>query len=280
VSLVSFAIRVCAERAILGDTFAEHRVYDSQIVPVNQTVPVESEAAIIISTDDDKVDVAQWDILCGRRELEVVFEMVLATFVLAQGKDGEQEIEVKIPHTDAGMEAALGFMQRQIMRALMDPQDPWAELFKEFTGRVIRMLGRRGASAEQGVRFAAKQLVLVCDPIPEPDFGEAIPDDSPWGRLIALMEQEDELIDLAKVLRAEIENGNDMPSWRRFQASRGWTDAAVRTFGDAPLDPTETGEAPGLVEAIIGETNPDGSDGDARTITHGVATTFDVPPEE
>ncbi|MBB4042017.1 hypothetical protein GGR34_003702 [Microvirga flocculans] len=250
-SLVSFAIRICGERALVGKTYAEDRVYDSQIVPVDQTVPTESEPMIILSTDDDKSDVREWDLLRGSRELEVVFEMVLATFVLAKGKNGEQEIEIKIPHTDSGMEASLGFMQRQVMRALMDPLDPWAELFKEFTGRVIRTMGRRGASSEQGVRFAAKQLVLVCDPIPEPDFGEKIPPDSPWGRLIALMEADPNLVIYAQVLREEIENGDDLPSWRRFQASRGWTEARVRNAAFAPADRTETGEAKVMTEGVL-----------------------------
>lgn len=270
-SLVPFAIRICGERAILGDTYAGSRIYDSMIVPVDQTVPSEREALVILSTDDDRVDVREWDLLRGNRELEVVFESVLATYVEAKGKDGNTEIEIQIPHTDAGMEAALGFMQRQIMRALMDPRDPWAELFKEFTGRLIRVMGRRGASAEQGVRFAAKQLVLVCDPIPEPDFGETIPADSPWGRLIALMEQQEDLEDLAKVLREEIENGSDMPSWRRFQASRGWTDARVRNAGFAPYSRTATGEAPSLAEATIA--SPD------RMITVTPSSTNPLEPE-
>ncbi|WP_404291540.1 hypothetical protein ACD578_05375 [Microvirga sp. RSM25] len=276
-SLVSFAIRICLERALVDKTYAEERVYDSQITPTNETVPKGQKPLIILSTDDDKSDIREWDLLRGQRDLEVVIEMVLATFVKAKG--GPDQIEVIIPHTDAGMEASLGFMQRQVMRALMDPLDPWAELLKEFMGRINRTLGRRGASAEKGVRYAAKQLVLVCDPIFEPDFGETIPPDSPWGRLIALMEADAELVDLALVLRAEIENGNDLPSWRRFQASRGWTDARVRNAGFAPVDTTEAGEAPVAIEGTVEDQNADGSTFLALTVTHGQPAPFNVPEE-
>jgi hypothetical protein len=281
VSLVAFAIRICLERALLGRTYAEDRIYDSQITAVNQTVPAGQKPLIIISTDDDRSDLTEWDLLRGRRDLEIVIDMVLATFVQAKtdcGADGE--IEIKLPHTDSGMEAALDFMQRQVQRAITNSVDPWAELLKEFMGSLSRMLGRRGAGAEKGVRFAAKQIVLICDPIPEPDFGATIPENSPWGRLLALMEADAELSDYAVVLRAEIEEGNHLPSWRRFQASRGWTDARVRNAGFAPVDPTETGEAPLLTAETIERTDMDGAT-DATTVDQDHPAPYaGYPPEE
>lgn len=251
-SLVSLAIRICLERTLSGRTYAENRVYDSQITPVDQTVQAGQKPLIIISTDDDTSEIERWGFLCpSSRKLEIVIDMVLATFVRAQVGSGDGQLEIIIPHTDAGMEASLSFMQHQVLRAISDGIDPWAELLKEFINTPQKMIGRRGAGAEKGIRFAARQLVITCDPIPEPDFGETIPPDGPWGKLLALMDADLELNELAVLLRAEIEAGSDLPSWRRFQASRGWTDAQVRNAGFAPVDETETGEAPVLAEATI-----------------------------
>lgn len=279
-SLVSLAIRLCLQRALRQSTFAEDRVYDSQITPVD-AVPLPGQLPlIVISTDEDKGDVQDFDLLRPNRELEVVLEMVLATFVTVKVENGPDLVEITIPHTEPGMEASLAFMARQVYRAMMDPLDPWAELLKEFMSKVTKTMARRGADATDGTRYAARQLVFVCDPLYEPDFGERITPDDPWGRLIALMEADPELADLAEVLRAEIETGTDLASWRRVEASRGWTDAAVRIYGDAPVDPTETGEAPWLTEATIEETEQEGTDGLALPIVYGVPTAYEVMPED
>jgi len=269
-SLVSFAIRTCLQRALKGKTYAEDRVFDSQITPIDENIEAGQQPLIVISTDDDLGEILHWGVLRTNRGLEVVIEAVLATFVQTTVENDQEQIEIVIPHTDAGMEASLAFMVRQIYRGMMDSLDPWAELLKEFMGDITKVVARRGASAEKGVRFAARQVVVTCDPLYEPDFGDDIPPESPWGRLLTLMEADPELDDLAKVLRVEITNGNDLPSWRRFQASRGWTTAEVWNAGFAPVDETETGEAPGMVRAEL--------ENDERLTTIEQDSTSPVPP--
>jgi hypothetical protein len=272
-SLIAFAIRMALQRALTGKTYAEDRVFDSVITPIDQKVEQGSLPLIIVSTDDDQAsEIAQFDLMRGSRELDIVIEMALATTVTVDG-----EVQVQIPHTDAGMEHALNFMGRQVYRALMHPTDPWADLFRAFTSSVKKTLSRRGAGADKGVRFAARQLVLTVDPLFEPAFGVEVDAGGPWGKLLALMAADSELDDLAKVLSDEI-LGEALPSWQSIQASLGLSAAAIRTIGLAPIYPdgadTVTGEAPIQIEATLEAADQ----GDSRTIVYGTLEPFEAPP--
>ena len=80
--------------------------------------------------------------------------------------------------------------------------------------RVTRRLSRRGASSENGVRFAARQLVLTCDLVGTPAAGVKILPRTAWGEVLALMEADQTLAPIAAMLREQIE-GNDVPDWAR-----------------------------------------------------------------
>ncbi|MBX9740511.1 MAG: hypothetical protein K2X62_10575 [Beijerinckiaceae bacterium] len=230
-SLVAYAVRTTLWRALLGKTYAQDRVYDSQVAPIDETVQEQPEPLIIVATDDEACDVSGHDYLGASRDLDVVIEIALASELRRGGG-------MNIPHTDEGLEMALNFMTRQVMRVLQAEDDPWAELFRTFALSTKKMAARRGASVEKGVRFAARQIVLTIAPLHEPEFGRA--PSGAWTELIAAMRADDILSVFADGLEEEIV-GTAISDWARLKARLGLTGAGASAVGIGPYMP---GEAP------------------------------------
>jgi hypothetical protein len=236
-SLVAYALRTTLWRALLGKTYAHDRVYDSQVAPIDETVQEQPEPFIIVATDDETSDVSAHDYLGSSRDLDVVIEIALASELRRGGG-------MNIPHTDEGLEMALNFMTRQVMRVLQADDDPWAELFRTFALSTKKMVARRGASVEKGVRFAARQIVLTIAPLHEPEFGRA--PSGAWADLIAAMRADDILSVFADGLEEEI-IGSAIPDWSRLKARLGLTGAGASAVGIGPYMP---GEAPGQASGM------------------------------
>lgn len=230
-SLVAYAIRTTLWRALLGKTYAQDRVYDSEVAPIDEVVQDRPEPFIIVATDDETAEVSGHNYIGADRDLDVVIEIALAT-ELRRGSGPN------IPHTDEGLEMALNYMARQVMRVLQADTDPWADLFRTFSLTTKKMTARRGASVEKGVRFAARQIILTVTPLHEPEFGVA--PSGAWADLIAAMRDDEILADFADGLAEEIA-GAEVPDWGRLQARLGLTKAGALAVGLGPLNP---GEAP------------------------------------
>jgi hypothetical protein len=241
-SIARTAVRVAAVKAITGRTLAGPRVADSAIEPIDVAVGEVRLPIITVTTDDDVVDPQGRDVWSGRRDLDLVIEMAVATEV----KDGG----FTIPQTDAGFEWTLDIMEHQIERALFDEGTPWAAVFMRLVPRVHKRVSRRGASVERGVRFAARQLVLTVDTVSTPATGEEIDPDTAYGRLLALMAEDPELAEFGELLRGLIEQPH-RPGWKRAAEAVGLTRENAEAIGIAPLDPTEQGEPPILERAEI-----------------------------
>lgn len=238
-SLVAFGARIALQRALAGKTLAADRIYDSLVTPIDQTI-IDPRFAkgglpiITVATDDDQTTYQSGaDLTPHSRELDIVVEWALATVTVV----GDIQT-IEIPHTDAGIEAALNFMHRQIMRALADRSDPWADLFWIFAGNVRRGLIRRGADSEKGVRYGARQMILTVDPMFEPGFGVAPEPDLAFGRLLTLMGADLELNDLGQVL-SEMIVGLPLTDWPRIAAALG---IGGQDQGDLGLTPVVAGE--------------------------------------
>lgn len=282
-SLINLAIRTCLKRALIGRTQAEERVYDSKVTPIAEIVEGDRRPIIVVATDDDQVMSPSWALDADARELDVVVEMVVADAVRVEVQTPQGTIEaldLQLPHTDAGLEFTLDLMQRRIERALAEPGEPWAELFRQFSGEPTKKLKRRGGDTQKGVKYAARQLVFTVKPRAEPAYGQA--PNVLWTRFLDQMRTDAELAPLAEAVSAEIV-GKALPSWRVLQAALGWTDGAVRNLGPAPVDPAETGEAPVLTQAsldadLVRMEAPDAPfAAETRTIAAGPRALFEVP---
>jgi hypothetical protein len=124
--------------------------------------------------------------------------------------------------------------------------------------RVKRRLSRRGASAEGGVRFAARQIVLTCDLIEAPADGAVLAAGSAWADVLAVMEEDEALEPIADLLRLTIE-GAAVAEWKRAANMLGIHKSTAAAIGLGP---------------VLGEGgDPAGVEGMA--VTGGISATLD-----
>jgi len=174
-SLTRLAMRLAAARALLDRTLAGPRVFDSAVDPIDQTIAQQRQPLIVLTTDEHELEVTGRDLGSGNHRCELVIEIAIASRVEVPASDGDGgQITIAIPHTDEGMELTLDIMEHQVVRALNRDDNAWSRVWMMLVPRITRSLSRRGASAENGVRFAARQLVLSCDLVETPVSGGAV----------------------------------------------------------------------------------------------------------
>lgn len=252
-SLVRLGVRVAAVHALLGRTYAEANVHDSKITPLDALVKETAEPFVIITTDDDDQEMRGRDVNAGPRRLDLVIEFGLAS----TATDGE----VTVPHTDAGMEIVLDLMQRQILRALVDEASAYSTAFKRLVTSINGLTSRRGASAEDGVRYAARQMIINVDTINDPGFGAALDADHPLATLADLLADQDDTAGLAALIRSHAE-GTPLPDYSRLLIDLGMLTTAARGIA---LGGYNEGEAPATLDEVTVASDDD--DGHTMVLT-------------
>ena len=243
-SLTRLAMRLAAARALLDKTLAGARVFDSAVDPIDQTIAEQRQPLLVLTTDEHALEVSGRDLGSGTHRCDLVIELAIASRVEVPAEDGQGgQITIAIPHTDEGMELTLDIMEHQVVSALTRDDTPWARVWMTLVPRVHQRLSRRGASAENGVRFAARQLVLTCDLIDAPVGGAPLPHPGVWAEVLTLMEADAAIAGIASLIRAEIE-GTLVAKWRRAAHALGVSlevsDGIGLGAGDGPLvDPVE-----------------------------------------
>jgi hypothetical protein len=243
-SLTRLAMRVAAARALAGRTLAGARVYDSAVDPIDQAIADQRQPLIVLTTDEHELEVTGRDLTSGTHRCELVIEVAIASRVEIPASDGDGgQITIAIPHTDEGMELTLDILEHQVVRALNRDDNPWSRVWMMLVPRITRSLSRRGASAENGVRFAARQLVLSCDLIDTPIAGADVAPGTAWGQLLGLMEADPALAGIASVLIAEIE-GDLVAEWRRAAEALGVPLEVADQIGIGPTTGPDDDPAP------------------------------------
>ena len=234
-SIIRPILRMCAVAALRERTLAERRVFDSDNTPLADALAQEPEQAkpyITVYTDEDiRPGVSGRDIYAAERNLSLVLEIGAASAVVTE-KDG---VILQIPATDAGLELSVDIVESQALAALVgDPQSRWGELFRRMVLRIERVQGQRGGSAERGSRWAARQIILMCDVIADTPPG--VPQPAVVRDFLAAARAAP--LELGLAGAAEIIEGALDPSaalsWRQAQAWLGLTEQGVRTTGVAP----------------------------------------------
>lgn len=229
-SLSRLALRIITARALAGTTLAGSRVFDSAVEPIDLHVQTQRQPFLTVMTDDHDRQVSGRDLRHGTDSCELVIEVAVATTVKA-GTGGAEEVVV--PHTDAGMEVVLDLIGHQITETLMGGQSAWAKLWRDFAMRTTRITSRRGASAENGVRFAARQIIITVDLMADPIRGEAMP--APWQWLLTAMEDDPEMVDLAALVRYAIEGDAALTPEALAASTYGINEATVAAVGETPV---------------------------------------------
>jgi len=251
-SLTRLAMRIATARALQNRTLAETRVFDSAVDPIDQTIAEARQPLLVLTTDEHEADVTGRDLSSGSQRCDLVIEMAIASRVEVPSKDGEGgQITIAIPHTDEGMELTLDIMEHQVVASLTRDDSAWSRAWMKLVPRVTKRLSRRGASSENGVRFAARQLVLTCDLVDTPVGDDTIAPNSAWGEVLALMATDAALAPIASILRTEIE-GAPLSDWRRAAATLGVPLEVADQIGIGPVSSLDDDPTPLHEVAVTG----------------------------
>jgi hypothetical protein len=259
-SIIRPILRMCAVAALRERTLAEGRVFDSDNTPLAEALiqePEEAKPYITIYTDEDtRPGVSGRDIYAAERNLSLVLEIGAASAVVT----GKLGVMLQIPATDAGLELSVDIVESQALAALVgDPDSRWGELFRRMVLRIERVQGQRGGSAERGSRWAARQIILICDVIADAPPG--VPQPAVVRDFLAAARAAPSELGLAGAAEI-IERALDPTmalTWRQAQAWLGLTEQGVRATGiapplgveeDVPLGEGEEVEEMAVVEGI------------------------------
>jgi hypothetical protein len=232
-SIVAYAIRTCLWRALVNETLAGPRVYDSAVESLDEMVQGDPKPFLVISTDDEALTPKGWALSDAEREMTIVIEIAVGGLVEVPPAEGGGE-QLSIPHTDEGLETSLNMIGRQVFRAVQ-VGGTWADLLREIACRPKKVEVKRGASAE-GIRFAARQYLITTDTIEEPEFG-AVPT-GVWAAFLTAMRDDPVLADQADMVEGMM-IGEQLPEWRRMQADLGMTKAARIAVAHGPIGDIE-----------------------------------------
>lgn len=250
-SIVRSCIRIAAVAALRVRTWNDVIVLDSDNRPIELGIKETPAPYIVVFTDeDDLTDIEGREIVAASRSLSLVIEFGMAAPLPAiEG----QMIRSATPPTDAAYELTLDALDRQIINALVhDPRSSWGEIFRNLALRIPTVTGRRGGSAEKGVRWAARQRIFMIEPILDPVPGDPLMDNHPVARFLTAVDAAPEELDLAGAagfIREMLSSDHDW-SWRKAQAWLGLTIEEVRGIGVAPAVITDDIEAPALADDI------------------------------
>lgn len=193
------ALRIATIGALMGRTMVGDNVLDSEIgsleVSADNSVRTDQEKPFIsVYVEGSKIEGG----LDGRSlhkagEVDLLIETgIAAAMTETDQATGESRIVgLGIPSTDAAMELFLDALGREIIAALTDPRDAWAELWRSLSTRIVKIDRRRTSDANTGARIAAHQMVITVDALPDPVYGEPINDTSVWRKLLDRMEADE-----------------------------------------------------------------------------------------
>jgi len=231
--IIRSCIRMAAVKALRNSTWAEERCYDSETTPLQEAVKAAAKPFAVVYTEDLDDTIEGRDQLCpDKRNMKLVVEFGLAGRI--EAVDGGSP--VAIPATSDAMERAVDLFEYQIVTQLFHrPDNPWGELLRRMVPAVHSVASTRAGESERGVRWAARQRVMVVETIADPTPGEVLKASNPIFDFLT-MARADEDMSLAKIpeLIESLLSTTDRPTWRQAQAALGLTEDEVRGIGIAP----------------------------------------------
>lgn len=175
-SLARFALRVATVEALRGRTMVGTNVRDSDMSAIDVAADgslrtAEDRLFVLVYTDDGRSSETPLRDLHSNGEVDLVLEFGIATPMVQTDPDtGESVISGSVPATDDAFEMTLDIIDRQIASALTG-EGLWPTIWKRLSSRVVKVERRRAVNAEQGVRFAARQVLVTLDLKPDPVMG-------------------------------------------------------------------------------------------------------------
>jgi hypothetical protein len=251
-SIVRQLIQICMVEAFRGRTVAGDNVLDSNITAIGR-LEFEGEAPVIAASveESDQNEKNSRGFFGRPAELKLYVQTAVAVkgtylVVTGDGPDQEQEL-VEIGSTDAAREATLNILERQWKQALIDPANAWGNRFLQLVTDIGRVQDTRITDPEGGRKYAARVYEISGTAIPEPDFGQALPEDVD-AILTAVGDLED-YADLEKIWRDLFAKAATPDERVTMQASAALSGPAFAALGLNVIEP-EGEDLDGVVVAI------------------------------
>lgn len=241
-SLVRIALRIAAIEAIKGRTIVGANVLDSP----NGALDISADGEI--SSDEKRPFVSVFtdggvsEDITGRSLVEngmcsLVIEAGVSFAMTETDPDtGASTITgMGIPASDSTLEFFLDIVQRQVRDALSDPDNEWAEIFRDLHNSVskIEIGGRRNVG--DGDRLAGQQTVITVSLIDDPVIGQPLASGSPLARFFAKLSTSDDPNQQAQAQTMLTLLGGAAPDWKVLQRKHGLTASELLALGQGPL---------------------------------------------
>ena len=231
-SLLRSVIRCTAVAAMRDQTWVEDRVYDSDLRPlVDAVLNVGAKTYMVVYTDQDDLANMSSEFYNGmNRKLCLTLEIGVAGAV--KNPADRNSIVIKFARNDPGMELACDLIEAQAIAAIWGrPKSPWGEIFKRLVPKVADVRRRRGGSGEEGAKWAARRIQIICNTIAEPQPGEVLPDTHPVKLFLAAATTsvQEQTKSAGSVIQRFLED-TVAPDWRIAQGWLGVTTRAAQNL--------------------------------------------------
>jgi hypothetical protein len=246
-SLVPFALRVCATRALQAALPGNVVVVDSPQEPLDLLDRPTPLPIVAVYTGSTITKLEGRNLLGGTPVVMLTLQLFLPeTFAFEASPDRVITVDTR----RQGAETALDILWRSALLALNGSPEPWAALWREFTPVVASLANQHYLLERNSVKVTAREVTLECEPIHEPVPGGA-PTEA-WAGLISLMRADtkgDGLSALADWVEASIRDAALSPAGRDA-AYLGLSVYVARSLliEDPVLDPDSCGPREPVVE--------------------------------
>ena len=250
-SLARIALRIAAVEAIKDQTLVGENVLDSP----NGALDIQADGTL--RTDEDRpfvsvyTDTGTADSITGRSLIEngscvLVIESGISMAMTETNSetDVSEIVGVSIPPSDRAFEFYLDVVQRQVLDALSDPDNAWAEIYRSLHYSVtkVEIGGRR--NTDDGQRLAGHQIRITLNLIDDPVRGEVLDPQSPLAAFLTKLQGMDDPIYQAQATTMLTLVGGSDPDWKTLQRRHGMTAAELHALGRGPLAGDEDRDTP------------------------------------
>jgi len=240
-SLARIALRIAAVEAIKGQTLVGENVLDSP----NGALDIQADGTL--RTDEDRpfvsvyTDTGAAESITGRSLIEngmcvLVIESGVSMAMTATNPetDVSEIVGISIPPSDRAFEFYLDVVQRQVLDALSDPDNAWAEIYRglHYSVAKVEIGGRRNTD---GQRLAGHQIRITLSLLDDPVRGEALDPQSPLAAFLTKLQGTDDPIYQAQATTMQSLVGGSDPDWKTLQRRHGMTAAELHALGRGPL---------------------------------------------
>lgn len=193
-SVAKLALRICTVEALRGCTSVKNNVLDSQIgaidVGADYNLRTDQEKPFIsVYTEGSKALLQTGRSLLQNGSADLLIESGIAASMTEADPDTDESVIVGgIPATDQAFELFLDALDREIVVALTDPENVWAEIWRGLISDISQIERKRLSDATTGARIAAHQIWIMCNLLPDPVFGEDLASTSVWQKLLNQLE--------------------------------------------------------------------------------------------